>query len=704
MSALKRLDDWSLRKKLLSSFAVVAALSAVVGGLGIRNMAILADLTDTMYQKEALGISFVKEANVNVIYVGRALRQAMLAESDAEFEASAQKLRDADTRVLALLDSADQRFYKPEGKKLVAKSRTEYASFSAAATQLLAAARSEGLASRRESVARLRAEVAPLADEVDTTLSMLARFKEANAREAQVTAAAVYQRARGFLLMVIFGALGAGLAIGWLMADRLNTGMRLIVEGAEALRTGTMRPLQDMAQAIGAGDVRRAVAITTTPLALARKDEVGQLARAFDAIALDAQQAAQAMDTGRRALADMVDESANLASAAAGGDLAPRAAADRYQGSYRELLQAINRLLDNVATPLNEVSTTLARVADRDLGARVVGRYQGAFETLAGSVNQATENLESALRQVQDASSHVASAGSQISSGSQALASGSSEQAASLEEIASAMTEFASLSHHTMAQTEKGADLARQTAAASERGATEVRSLEATMARIHESSLQTSRIIKSIDEIAFQTNLLALNAAVEAARAGDAGRGFAVVADEVRTLALRAAEASRTTAALIEQSVNEVQAGVTASAAVAQTLVQIDTAVGTTAVVMSEIADGSRRQRDGVEQIVASVDQLNSVTQQVAANAEESAAAAEELASQSHELEALANQFTLTTGSAMGSREAGSGRTRTTFGHGIAAKTAAATKARRATAPEHGDAGIGHAREALTAF
>ncbi len=159
----------------------------------------------------------------------------------------------------------------------------------------------------------------------------------------------------------------------------------------------------------------------------------------------------------------------------------------------------------------------------------------------------------------------------------------------------------------------------------------------ATMASVRESSQRVSKIIRTIDEIAFQTNILALNAAVEAARAGAAGQGFAVVADEVRNLAQRAAHAARDTTQLIEESMTRSTEGDASVRHVSQSIAGITAATGELTESLHGIHAAARQQAEGLGQGSTAVQQMGRVTQSIAANAEEGAAASEVLDAQAHE-------------------------------------------------------------------
>jgi methyl-accepting chemotaxis protein len=258
----------------------------------------------------------------------------------------------------------------------------------------------------------------------------------------------------------------------------------------------------------------------------------------------------------------------------------------------------------------------------------------------------------------------VVVASSQVSASSQSLAQGASEQAASLEETSSSLEEISSMTKRNTEGATRAKDYAGQTRAAADACSTDMEEMKFAMAAIKASSDDVSKIIKTIDEIAFQTNILALNAAVEAARAGEAGMGFAVVAEEVRNLAQRSAHSAKETAGKIEDAVSRSAQGVQICGKVAHSLEEIVGKARQVDALVAEIAQASVEQTRGIVEVNTAVSQMDKITQANAAGAEESASAAEELSAQAAaQKDAVAELLALVDGS---KRRAGAGRPATT--------------------------------------
>ena len=339
-----------------------------------------------------------------------------------------------------------------------------------------------------------------------------------------------------------------------------------------------------------------------------------------------------------------------LINAAAVGQLSERINAEEFQGFFKTLSQGVNTMLDAVVTPLHEARTVLAALAAGDLTKHMTGRYQGEFDQIKVSLNQAIQNLTSTLGAVRDAVENVTTASEQIAHGNEDLAQRTSEQASALEETSSSMEEMTA----TVKQNADNAKQANQLAIAArdiaDKGGAVTAKAVAAMDEINTSSKKIADIVFVIDEIAFQTNLLALNAAVEAARAGDHGRGFAVVAAEVRNLAQRSATAAKEIKGLINESVQKVAEGSELVNQSGKTLEGIVSSVKRVTDIVSEITAASQEQATGINQVNKAVIQMDELTQQNAALVEESATAAEGMQQQAVDLLQVVGFFKVTEG------------------------------------------------------
>lgn len=332
------------------------------------------------------------------------------------------------------------------------------------------------------------------------------------------------------------------------------------------------------------------------------------------------------------------------------GAIGVRAKYGNAEGEFKIMIEDINASLDAITKPLRESIKFIQKIAAFDLSSRMEGDFKGEHTLIKDALNTTISNMREIIHQISAVSGKIKSASNQISRGSQSLAQANSEQASSLQEITSSLQVMNDRIKRTTSNTREAGSISEHANGTVSQGMNSMKRLSEVIDKIKESSDETGKIIKTIDDIAFQTNLLALNAAVEAARAGEAGKGFAVVAEEVRNLAIRSAEAAKNTAVLLDQAITNAEAGVNVNLEVVHNLEEINQQVRKVNEYMNEITTSSEQQSEGIEQITNAVSQLNQLTQQNAANSEESAGTAQELSSHASEMVKIVERFKLDSG------------------------------------------------------
>lgn len=306
-----------------------------------------------------------------------------------------------------------------------------------------------------------------------------------------------------------------------------------------------------------------------------------------------------------------------------------------------KLSALFDALLQDIRTEVIRETAVTTATADKVMRIAIIVGVSSLVIGIAYAIliiRAIVRDLTRICQTVGNGADNCAAAAGQVSSAAQSLAQTVSEQAASLEETSSAMVEVTSMSQRTSESSTQAASSARTANVSTQAGDQAVQQMNQVMKEIENSSAETAKIVKTIDEIAFQTNLLALNAAVEAARAGEAGKGFAVVAEEVRALAIRAADAARSSTEKITASIERSRVGVEVSGNVNGALGEIRGATTQLSNLIEQIVTANGELSQGTSQISQAVAELDKTTQMNAATAEESAAASEELASQAEEL------------------------------------------------------------------
>jgi len=348
-----------------------------------------------------------------------------------------------------------------------------------------------------------------------------------------------------------------------------------------------------------------------------------------------------------QAIHNLIESAGTMAANTVEGNLGVRTDENNFEGVYRQIVHGMNNTMEAFAAPIEEASKILGEFERGDLTVAMTGEYRGEYNKIKTSLNTAIAAINDIISNITTSANQVSTGSKQISDASQSLSQGSTEQACTVEELSSSISEIAAQTRQNASSAMQANEITSATKSEGALGNEKMTQLLDSMGKINESSKNISKIIKTIDDIAFQTNILALNAAVEAARAGQHGKGFAVVAEEVRNLAGKSAQAAKETTALIEDSIGKVESGTKIANETAGMLSKIVESAQKSAALVGNIAAASNEQATAITQIDTGISQVSNVVQTNSATAEECAASSEELSGQAIVLNQMVAKFKL---------------------------------------------------------
>ena len=308
-------------------------------------------------------------------------------------------------------------------------------------------------------------------------------------------------------------------------------------------------------------------------------------------------------------------------------------------GKLAENMQKTVRRLNSLITDLQYLLKEQA-AGNFNISSGFEEGYVGDFRPLFLAIQKMNTDMNSTLLRINRSADQVAS-------GAQILSHGAVEQAGSVEELAVSINDISDRLTDTAGNTVSASVKAGKVGEEATQSNQRMQEMLGAIDNIGSCSVQIERIIKTIEDIAFQTNILALNAAVEAARAGTAGKGFSVIADEIRKLATQSSEASKSTSAIIKNTVLSVKNGTVIANETAQSLDNVVDRIREIGKTMESISSSTEEQARSIQLVKAGMNQISMIVQSNSATAEESAAASEELSGQAQILRSLVAEFKL---------------------------------------------------------
>ncbi len=349
---------------------------------------------------------------------------------------------------------------------------------------------------------------------------------------------------------------------------------------------------------------------TNIRLDVVSKDEIGEVAILFN----------KYMDKVNAGLKEdeiVIEEANDVLEKTGNGFFVYKVQSEAHNPHVEVMKNNLNNMIDQTKTTLDKINNTLRNYSESNFDFKIDDKsIYGDLGSVAAGIKLVGNNTSEILAMIMNTGDSLQDQIHTLSSASNNLSTSSNQQAASLEETAAALEQITGNIKSNTQTTAQMAQLALSVNSSSTNGMKLASTTASAMEEINEKVSSINHAIEVIDQIAFQTNILSLNAAVEAATAGEAGKGFAVVAQEVRNLASRSAEAAKEIKDIVEVATAKASQGQEISTNMINGYETLNAHIQETIKMIEQVANASKEQERGINQINDAVNLLDKATQQ----------------------------------------------------------------------------------------
>lgn len=199
-----------IRACLSGAFLMVALLGGAVGAFGVWGLARINDMNTELYDVELRGLSEMKDANLQLVYAGRARNSYLAASTEREREAIRQQFDTAVRNMDALRDRAHTYFHTDEGRRLLGLFKQMEDAWKRDAEAFFTAASAVPLVQKDPRAAESEKQVIASSELLDGLMSKLARNKEHTTAQSVRQGSELYRRTRGIMIALSIAGGAAG--------------------------------------------------------------------------------------------------------------------------------------------------------------------------------------------------------------------------------------------------------------------------------------------------------------------------------------------------------------------------------------------------------------------------------------------------------------------------------------------------------------